>query len=97
MALAERQAKPAKQFVHKEPSTDGEFRNVFGALEKVHLGPFRFFYDEALDALFLQVRDNTNTQQYVSIVRIESQTGDIYIRGTVFGSAGDGVGHAGRL
>lgn len=96
-ALAEKHAKPTKKYSHKDTSVDGEFRNVFAALEKLHLGPFRMYYDETYDALFIQVRDKTNAQQYVSIIRIEAQTGDVYIRGALNALVGDNVGNAGRM
>lgn len=87
MTLAERYTIPAKKHAHRDSTVDSEFRNAFQTLRKIHLGPFRFFYDENTGALFLQVQDKTNPGNYISIMEIDSQTGNVSITGSVTGSA----------
>lgn len=58
-----------KKHIHQEPA-ESEFRNLYRHLAKLDLGPFRFYFDESTDSLFLQVRSLT-TGQFESVLQID--------------------------
>lgn len=99
----ERHNRPFKRYNHREHTTDGEFTNVFSHLEKVFLGPFRFFYDETNDWLHLQVidRENSNEYQTIQIWKGMSTTrgtsGDTVIYGNPTTAAGSSITNVGRM
>lgn len=76
--------RPTKKFQHKHP-LESEVINIYSHLEKSDLGPFRFFYYETDEKLYLQYK-NKATGLWKSAMTID-QSGNIVVDGTVSASA----------
>jgi len=85
----------AKKHVHKPDTLESEFKNLYQFVQKVDLGPFRFFYspDATVDAvatggLFLQVYD-PSTKLYKTLMAWGAKsTWEVDVRGPVNASVG---------
>ena len=64
-------SRPAKKYTHRDSSVDKEFGNVFTALSRFDMGPFRFYYDSSTDTLYLQYKFSGNSY-YTSVMSIGS-------------------------
>lgn len=72
-----------KKHTYRYP-LDAELANIYRFLSKLDLGPFRFYFDNENDALYLQVR-SLDTKFYDSVAKID-RDGNLTTTGTMTAS-----------